>query len=634
MLEAILNLVDWQWRDAQTLWFVFLPIILWLFLIFKKHQQINQYADNHLLPWVRVEQVLHVKNARGGYLGSVFHKFKGLFNALLMLSIAWICIIIALAGPRSAVPSPEEHHRAGVDIMLVLDLSLSMNAQDVKPSRFLFTRSLIESLSSRLEANDRLALLAYAGQPHLVSPLSFDRTLFQHYLSLLRPNMLPTKGSQIKPMLIYGEQHLQQTAGKAKVLVVFTDGEPKNFVEQDEPNSFMDLSNSDVKIILVGVGERSRVKIPDAEHRTGYLHHRGLLVSTRLEEPFLQALAGRLNGVYLKANSSQQFMKLLVDEITVESEKRTFQTNNTVWQDHSMPFIWIAFFALLYAFYPVKLIGRALPVLMVGLLFNFMPQASYAEPRKAQIEQQAYEAFTNQNYDEAQQLYDGLDDFNGWFGAGSAAYKMEDYESAVQYFRQSALLGLTVENRSDALFNLGNAYYRANLLKQAVLSYQQALNYLPNNAKTQHNLALAQQRRKVEKGQQQDHEQGDGKGDGSQSRDDEGAFYGGQKPGESAGKGVAGDSDEGKKQGKDFILPEERNDSDFTLNKASRVKLNQIGNAIVDQQKRIKRMEKFEQNMQQVQDNQRQLLIGIFEREEGYQATQESRHDIQGVKPW
>ena len=50
MLEPILNLVDWQWRDAQTLWFVFLPIILWLFLTFKKHQQINQYADNHLLP--------------------------------------------------------------------------------------------------------------------------------------------------------------------------------------------------------------------------------------------------------------------------------------------------------------------------------------------------------------------------------------------------------------------------------------------------------------------------------------------------------------------------------------------------------------------------------------------------------
>ena len=641
MIDFILSIELWQWRDEQILWFAILPFVWWLLSRLVKLNKDNHYADSHLLAWVKVDvhsgikDNFHITKGEGGAFRWIIQLIKKILNPILMLSLAWVFIVIALAGPRSAVPAPEESSRSGVDILLVLDLSLSMTAQDVKPNRFLFARSLMESLSNRLEPNDRLGLLAYAGQPHLVSPLSFDRNLFQHYLALVRPGMLPTKGSQIKPAISYGISHLQQTAGKSNVLVVFTDGEPENFVQQPEPEGFSELIRENTKVILVGIGERARVKIPDAEHKSGYLHVSGLLANTRLEEAFLQELATKLVGGYFKANISQNFIKSLLKEIAIDAEARSFQTNKTVWQDHAMPFIWIAFFALLLAFYPIKIRTKIVPVLLIGLSLNFFTQESMAESRALQIEQQAYSAFFSKDYDLSQQLYSEVDNFNGFFGAGSAAYQSQDYESAVLYFRQSALLGVSVGNRSDSLFNLGNSYYRANLLSQAIEAYEQALKYLPNNSKTLHNLALAKKRRLVEKnGQQQKDEQGDGKGKGSTSQDDEGAFYGGQKPSEEAGEGIAGDAQEGEKQGENLVLPDERNDTDFILEQPDEIILSDMGNAIIAKQKQIQRMEKFEQKMLQTQDQQSKLLIGIFEREEDYQASQSKAHVIPGVKPW
>lgn len=663
MIDNLLSIVNWQWRDAQTLWFVLVPIVWWLVNRILRQRSVNNYADSHLLAWVKVENEITIKNSvfqlkstQGGGLG---HGFGGrfvaflghlsafvaslmafVFKPVLMLSVAWICVIIAMAGPRSSVPSPDEYTRAGVDVLVAVDLSLSMTAQDVRPNRYLFMRSLIESLSNRLQANDRLALLAYEAQPHLVSPLSFDRGLFQNYLGLLRPNMLPTQGSQIKPALVFGEEHLQQTAGNARVLIVFSDGEPKNFVEQEEPTGFADLMSSNTKIILVGVGENARVKIPDASHASGYLHHSGLLVTTRLEEPFLQSLAGRIKGVYLKSDTSQLFMNKLLNEVALDAEKRHFESTHTVWEDHAMPFIWIAFFSLLMAFYPIKWrtnnVTKTAPILLLAVWLHFLPIDSLAGKAQIQLEQEAFSAYKNKNYDLSQQLYDGVEGYQGWFGAGAAAYKAEDYESSVAYFRQSVLVGVTIQQRSDALFNLGNSYYRANLLLQAISAYQQALKYLPANEKTKHNLALAQQRRQIEEGMQRKDEQGDGTGKGSQSRDDEGAFYGGQKPNSDPGEGVAGDSPEGEKQGKDFVLPQLTNETDFSLQSSTRLTLNDtsMGNSILAKLHQEQRMEKFSQAMKGVQDNQAKLLMGIFEREEGFQSVQNEPHEVPGVKPW
>ncbi|MDX1796671.1 MAG: tetratricopeptide repeat protein, partial [Hydrogenovibrio sp.] len=445
----------------------------------------------------------------------------------------------------------------------------------------------------------------------------------------------------------FGYQHLVQTAGKSRVLIVFTNGEPENYQAQPLPENLKKIAQSGTKVILVGVGETAASRVPDFNDRTGYLHANGILVTSRLEAVSMQKLAGQVGGQYLHASKDANFIQALLKAISLEAEKRHFQSSQPVWQDHAMPFIWTALVALLWAFFPIR--GRlqrksnlASAYWGVGLVLCFVAGGSAlhsgeveaAEPNVSK-HRQAYDAFASKNYDLSQQLYDEMNDYQGWFGAGDAAYRAEDYESAVLYFRQAALMGRNDRQRAESLYNLGNTYYQTNLLDQAIEAYEQALVYQPDYPKAKHNLELAKQRRAVErKGQQQRDESGEGQGKGSQSRDADGSFYGGQKPNSDPGEGVAGESPEGNKQAKDFVLPSDMEETDFRLKSMQRLQANDTASAILDQQQRIRRIEKFEQKMEQVDDNQSELLIRLFEREEGFQARQDESHDLPGVKPW
>lgn len=649
MIETLLN---WEWRDATTLWFALAPIIWGMLAFWIRRRQTSQYAESHLLPWAKVTEHSFLNTAQHTMAQTniarpaLFKRFLQrqlgrLFQPKWLLTVAWVCLVIALAGPRTLVPSPQESTRAGVDILVALDTSRSMLVQDVTPNRFLLAKSLVESLANRLEPNDRLGLMVYAGRPHLVSPLSFDRSLFQHYLDLMRPGILPTLGSQLEEAIIFGEHHLQQTAGKSQVLLVFTNGTPEPDQIVAVSDDLKAIANSSTKVILAGIGNLQPSRIPTMDHPSGALHASGLLVTSRLEQIALKKLATQLNGVYLRASNDVDFVNQLVEEVSVLAKKRSFQSAQPVWQDHAMPFIWVAFFTLVWAFFPVRIVrsihANVLGVLGVfalsGLLF-YTPGAWALDETIGQ-EIQAYKAFNGKNYDASQQAYDGLHNYRGWFGAGAAAYKAEDYESSVFYFREAALNGVTDKQRARALFNLGNSFYQTNLTRQAIEAYEQALVYWPNYEKAEHNLALAKRKRQKQSGQQQDQEQGEGEGEGNTSRDADGAFYGGQKPNQDeAGEGASGDAPEGEKDGKEFVLPDEAEETDFSLSTANELQLNDTANAILDQQKRVYRMEKFEHEMQRVEDNQARLLQNIFEREEGFQATQDQSHPLPGVKPW
>lgn len=672
----------WEWRDAQTLWFVLVPIVWWVVAYFIKKRQTAHYADAELLPWVKADaakadagfsageasdQSVNRTPQPGRFLWFWLKRVLGsLFSPTALVSFAWVALVVALAGPRSAIPAPNESSRAGVDILIGLDVSRSMLAQDMGGNRFIFSRALIESLLNRLEPNDRIGLMVYAGKPHLVTPLTFDRDLFKHYLSLVRPGMLPTRGSQIYPALNFGLQHLQQTAGKAQILLMLTNGEPAEYQPQSLPEGLIKRSGKTqkntsprAKVLLVGVGKTAASRIPEFTDPTGYLHAFGKLVTSRLEADFMKKLAGQIDGQYMQATDQGAFLQQLLDAVTQEAQKRTIVSATPVWQDHAWPFEVVAFVLLVLAFYPIRLGAQnsgAVTMLMIGFISSSLmavPSPSQAAEKDASDsdtlslgasqriakQQQAYQAFVSKNFDLSEQLYDSLNGYDGLFGAGDAAYRDGDYESAVLYFTQAAVVGHNDKERAQALFNLGNTYFKSNLFPQAIEAYQQALVYLPNYDKARHNLELAKKMlRQKKKGKQKNDEKGDGNGQGNQSRDAEGSFYGGQKPNDDPGKGVSGDSEDGEKQAKDFVLPDEEDRTDFRLKPSQSMEAMSKGddtaNAILDQQKRRRTIEKFEQKMQQVQDKQSLLLQHLFEREEGFQAEQAEPHDLPGVKPW
>lgn len=684
------------WRESLWLWGLGLPLLLWLLKKIGRKKQQQAYADSQLWPWVSAQVSLQsltdARNAtdkptRPGRFWMAFktasHRLRGLILSVgspsKMLSLGWLCLIIALAGPRSLISAPDVQTREGVDIVVAMDLSHSMSAQDVYPDRFQFARSLVESMSNQLELGDRLALQGFAGQAHMVSPLSYDRHLFQHALNLIEPNLLPIQGSWLQRAVIEGLNHLAQAAGHAKVMVLFTNGAPEFWQPVALPQASLSSpfassqrqDDTGVKVIIVGVGKPGAATLPDEMHKSGKLHANGLLVQSRLEETGLKKMAQTMQGIYLRAEPGPDFMKRLLSEIALPAEKRSESQAHYVWKDYAWPFMVAGLVCLLVAFYLIGLVtgtvsqqlrarlnvitqrfsAKQLSIALLSaavlLSLTVLPEPAQAGSTSSNSGHKAYQAYQAEDYELAQSLYDQQQNYEGWFGAGTAAYKTGDLESAVLYFRQAAW-GATQDGlRASALFNLGNSYYQVNLLPQAIESYQQALLYRPDYPQALNNLAIAKQRKLTEdqaKRKEKD-SGGDDQDKGGQGNDSDGAFYGGQKPNASdsdeAGSGADGDALEGSLGGETVSLPQSGETTDYRLSAPSGgVQLNALSGssvqatAIVERQRRQQRAQLFEHELQQLDDDQKTLLKRMFEREAGFHAAQDKPHPIPGVQPW
>ena len=698
MIEAFLN-GDMVWRAPIWLWALALPLAIGLMQRLLRNSQKQNYADSHLWPWVAGDGLVNAsessisKATRPGYLwrGLTFLKtlLTWLFTPSRFLTIAWLCFVIAIAGPRSLDTEFDVQTRNGVDVVIDIDLSQSMTAEDVLPNRFLFAKSIGETLVNQLEANDRVGLSVFAGQPHTVVPLTYDKNVFNQALNQIEPGMLPIKGSWLDLALIGALNVLTQTGRPAKVLVVFTDGAPPfwkpikfpKVVESLEVTKSQKQSDTGVKVIYVGLGKTRSATIPDSSHSSGKLHVNGLLVQSRLEESQLMKLAQKTEGVYLRAEPGQDFMQKLVAEVMQTAASYQDATSRKVWINYAQPFMVVGLISLLLAFYlwqitlglgqasksrltSLKTIGErrktnssSLSVvcglvaiqLATILTFNIWPTTTMAaeEAKSDSVNlEHAYQAFSSESYELAQALYDASPNFEGWFGAGAAAYKQDDIESAVLYFRQAAWQAPSELQRAQALYNLGNSYYQANLLPQAIESFQQALKYHSPYDKAKHNLALAQERHQLElQGKlKKQKKEGKGEGEGSQGSDSAGAFYGGQKPADSDSKdqgvGSDGDSSGGNRHGNKVNLPDSDELTDYRLNPSiAKLRLNSLEkdssvNKVIRAQQNQQRAEKFEHELQQLKDDQKILLKRIFERDAGFQAKQEKAHAIPGIQPW
>lgn len=671
-----------EWHQPLYFWGLLLPLALYLLQKTMQHTQRNRYADAHLWPWLQVE-----KSGALALTGKTLRQQSliNLISARNLLVLSWIALIIALAGPKSLDQVNAEQSRNGVDVLIDIDVSQSMTAEDVQPNRLQFAKSLSESLVNQLGVQDRVALNVFAGQAHAVLPLTHDHQLFKQALKTVQYGLLPLKGSWLELALIHDLHLLNQSAQQAKVLVVFTDGAPPFWKAVDLPEAIQKLpeaelkarANTDVKVIYIGVGLKKPSTIPDADHKSGQLHSNGILVQSRLEAAQMQKLAKQTGGVYLSADGSAEFMQRLTELVNQAAQQQNIKTEKAIWHEYALPFVWISFVLFLFATYGRSIVlllfssmthlltthsanGRHKSFIIAAILALLLIQVVVPNPaiassvtnanQTAKAGQDAYAAFNAKEFEKAESLYDGLGSYDGYFGAGSAAYRLGDLEGAVLYFRQAAWQATSESERAQALYNLGNSYYQANLLELAIESYEQALIYQSPYANAEHNLALAKQRKKLEEQGQQARQgdgsgEGEGEGDGQGKGDNEGAFYGGQKPsGEpEEGFGGDGDSDQGNRHGEQVNLPKTEQVTNYRLNPSiAKLRLQTQNNQdrsnsispVLQKQRQQQRAEKFAHELLKIEDDQALLLKRLFEREAGFEALQEKAHPIPGVQPW
>ena len=237
--------------------------------------------------------------------------------------LSYLFLALALAQPQFGTKS-ESSERPGLDIMVAVDISASMLAEDIKPNRLLGAKQAIASFINRLQG-ERVGLIAFAGSSVVQCPLITDYATVHGFLDALPPRAVSHSGTQISEAIrtavtyfssefdefVEGFQTPEGRNIPSKVLVVFSDGEDHG---ADTINAAVSASERQIHIFCVGVGSPEGAPIPIREEQgqlVGYKEYQGKTLGTRLDDSRLRTLAQLTDGGYYKVTEMDALFKAI-----------------------------------------------------------------------------------------------------------------------------------------------------------------------------------------------------------------------------------------------------------------------------------------------------------------------------------
>ena len=471
-----MNEILGDFHFVRPFWFLGLLPILMIWLLYKSQ---NKGSGS----WRGV-----IDPVLANYLidsGEVASEFKKRMQFLLWLT-AWVLACTALAGPAwEKLPEPVAKKTSA--LIIVLDLSPSMLAQDIKPSRILRARyKLIDILKLRKEG--LTALVVYAGSAHLVSPLTDDSKTIINLVNSLDPTMMPTLGSNIEEAIeISTEITANSGLSRADILLV-TDGVDRRAFSTIE--TIVNI-NGLFRVSILGIGTEQGAPIPLSYG--GFLKdQRGNILIPKLEPESLKKLAEKTGGVYQSMASDNNDINLLLKHtlISMPNEIRETERSFDVWNDQGYWLIIILLPLIILAFQRGVLVAFLLMPFLYPLSINAFEWNDLWERK----DQQAAKALESGNAKEAQGLF--RDD--QW--RASAAYIAGDYQSAVEEFG-----ALSKNADADTLYNLANSLANIGEFEAAIDTYARSLEIAPNSEDALFNKRLLEDL--LEQQQQQDQQQ-------------------------------------------------------------------------------------------------------------------------------
>ena len=378
-----------------------------------------------------------------------------------------VCALVALAGPTfERLPQPVFRDQAG--LVILLDLSLSMNARDIVPSRLERARFKIKDLlADRL--GGQTALVVFAAQPFTVTPLTDDVATIQAQLSILSPNLMPRQGSDIPRAVQKGVELLTQAGFTRGDLLLITDGVD---VSQLDP-TMSNLKSGQIRLSVLGVGTVAGAPIPNADG--GFISDaNGGIVLSKLEQTQLMQLATRGHGYYQTMTTNSDDVAALNQAFAATRTAHEASATQIVAEQWRELGPWLMVPVLLCAMFAFR---RGLIIGIVAWLAVSAPDVARAD-WWATPDQAGSRAFAKQDYATAAQRFATPT----WRAA--AEYRAGNYDAALSTLEQA---------KSDNLaYNKGNTLARLGRYTHAIDAYDEALKLNPNDEDAKYNRELLQ----------------------------------------------------------------------------------------------------------------------------------------------
>jgi Ca-activated chloride channel family protein len=506
------------------------PLLLWLLLVIppamvlffwwamhKRQSLLVQFIQARLLP---------------GLLSGLSPARQYVRFGCLTLAVA--CLIVALARPQWGF-AWEEVKQRGLDIVLAIDTSRSMLAEDIAPDRLARARLAAMDLM-QLAKSDRLGLVAFAGVAFLQCPLTFDDGAFRQSLDVLDVNLLPQGGTAMAeaiqaalPAYREGDNH--------KILILFTDGEDH---AEGALEAAQAAAKADVRIFTVGIGstEGEVLRARDASGRVDYVRdEQGNVVKSRLNEELLQKVAAAGNGFYLRLQGSKTMELLYQNGLAplprAEGQERLVKR-------YYERFHWPLGVAILLLLLEILLpesarksraataaVGGLPRVAATILVLLGLSLSASASPSSALRD------YKSGKYDQALKQFQDLQkkdqDPRLHFNAGAAAYREGKLEEAIEEFSKAAnakeldLQQMAYYNRGNSRFYLGaqapDPKTRSEQWQNSLQDFESALKLNPKDPDAQYNRELV--KKEIEELKQQQKNQQQQNQDQSQDQKDQ-----------------------------------------------------------------------------------------------------------------
>jgi len=448
-----------QFHFIRPLCLALLPIAMLAWWLLKRRTGGGQWAT--YLP----TEVIKALRVSGSVQSQFWHW------GLLVVSLI---LITALAGPtwtKQTVPAVKNQQA----MVIVLDLSPSMLAQDLRPDRLTLAKfTLIDILRAR--ADGQTALVAYAGDAHTVSPLTDDPNTIEALLPALYPQVMPKPGSNTEAAIELAQQLLDAASATSGDILLITDG-----VAEPAINDIEQTLATGYRLSILGVGGYEPAPIPAAGG--GFVRKAdGEIVLSGVNHNQLQRLANVSAGRYVALSQNSGDVSSLLQDAAFEQSSTELDENEPLanarvfdaWLDMGH---WLALLIL-----PILLLlFRKGVIYLLPLVFLLPPDASYAQESSGTFwrnlwqtpDQQATELLEQQEYEAAANTFKRDD----W--SAIAHYKNGDY--------QAALEKLADRNDVTSLYNKANALAFTGELEQAIAAYESVLEQESDHADALHN---------------------------------------------------------------------------------------------------------------------------------------------------
>ena len=436
-----------------------------------------------------------------------------------LLEAALALLILMLARPQMGTKISHEK-RNGIETIICVDISNSMRAEDVSPSRLDRAKMMVENLVDHF-TDDKIGLIVFAGDAFVQLPITSDYVSAKMFLSAIDPSMMDTQGTDIARAIEMATHSFTQEKGIGKAIIVITDGEDH---EGGATEAAEAAKKADMRVYVLGVGSSKGAPIPIPGSNDYMIDNTGQTVMSALNEDMCKQIASAGGGAYIHVENNSNAQDLLDQELDKLSKK---ETQSTIYSDYDEQFQAFGILALLLLIIEICLLESKNPLMKRVSLFGARKKAAItmllllvAMNMSAQTDRlyirQGNKQFRAADYANAEVSYRKALEKNdrnpqALYNLGNALLAQNKDSAAVAEFEKATKVETNELRKSKSFHNMGVICQRHEMYGEAIEAYKQSLRLNPSDDETRYNLELCKRQQKKQQQNQQNKDNKDKK---------------------------------------------------------------------------------------------------------------------------